>query len=52
MSGLRETVNVIKTVQHQAHRGVGDLILPYLVAITAEIVKILYSLHNVFILHF
>ena len=38
MSGLRETVNVVKTVKHQAHRGVGDLILPYLVAITAEIV--------------
>ena len=34
--GLRETVNVVKTVQHEAHRGVGDLVLAYLVAITAE----------------
>ena len=34
--GLCETVNVVKTVQHEAHRGVGDLVLAYLVAITAE----------------
>ena len=34
--GLSQTVDVVQAVQHQTHRGVGDLVLAHVIAITTE----------------